>query len=139
MNAPKDKSALGRKSRNKGKRGELELCRMLSDNLGGQFSRLLKQYQAAQEADIEQLAGPYSIEAKNYSTPNPKGWWKQALTSAEKRGAIPCLAYKVPRRGWRFVVPIPDAWSSGHQWAKDYAYTMTLEPDGFYFLVREQG
>lgn len=112
---------------------------MLADNLGGQYNRLLKQYQQAQLADIEQLVGPYSIEVKNCATLNLKAWWHQTLAAADKRGAIPCLAYKITRAGWRFVVPLPQAWSSGHQWARDLQYTQTLYPDGFYLLVREYG
>lgn len=127
----------GRASRDKGARGERELARLLMDNLGGEFCRLLKQYQKAQEADIEQLAGPYSIEVKNCATLNLKTWWHQAVAAAEKRGAVPCLAYKLARKGWKFVVPMPQAWSSGHQWSRDWQYTMTLEPDGFFLLVRE--
>jgi len=127
----------GAASRNKGARGEREVCRMLADNLGGSFNRLLKQYQQAQLADIEQLVGPYSIEVKNCATLNLRAWWQQTLAAADKRGAVPCLAYKITRAGWRFVVPMPQAWNSGHQWAKDLQYTQTLYPDGFYLLVRE--
>lgn len=127
----------GAASRNKGARGEREVCRMLADNLGGSFNRLLKQYQQAQLADIEQLVGPYSIEVKNCATLNLRTWWQQTLAAADKRGAVPCLAYKITRAGWRFVVPMPQAWSSGHQWSRDLQYTQTLYPDGFYLLVRE--
>jgi Holliday junction resolvase len=133
-----DGSKGGAFSRSKGARGERELCRLLSDNLGGTYSRLLKQYQQSQLADIEQLVGPYSIEAKNCASLTAmKQWWQQALVAADKRGAIPCLAYKVPRKGWRFRVPIPQAWASGHQWGREIQYTMDLAPDGFFLLVRE--
>lgn len=127
----------GAKSRNKGARGEREICRMLADNLGGEYNRLLKQYQQSQLADIEQLVGPYSIEVKNCATLNLKTWWKQALEAADKRGAVPCLAYKITRAGWRFVVPMPEAWASGHQWGRDLQYTQTLYPEGFFLRVRE--
>lgn len=127
----------GRRSREKGARGEREVCALLRDNLGGEFNRLLKQYQQSQLSDIEQLVGPYSLEVKNCATLNLKAWWHQAVTAADKRGAIPCLAYKLARKGWKFVVPMPQAWGSGHQWARDWQYTMTLEPDGFFLLVRE--
>ena len=128
----------GRASREKGARGEREVCKLLSENLGGQFNRLLKQYQQGQLADIEQLVGVYSLEVKNCAKTNFRAWWQQAVTAADKRGAVPCLAYKVPRKGWKFVVPLPQAWATGKQWARDWQYTMTLEPDGFYLIVREQ-
>ncbi len=129
----------GRKSRDKGARGERELCGMLRDNLGGEFCRNLKQYQQTQEGDIAQLVGPYLVEVKNHATLNLRAWWQQTLTAADKKGAIPCLAYKITRAGWRFVVPLESAWASGHQWARDLQYTQTLYPEGFYMLVRERG
>lgn len=127
----------GRKSRDKGKRGELEVVRLLRDNLGIDLNRNYKQTYEAQLGDIEQLVGGHLIEVKNCATLNLKAWWHQAVTAADKRGAIPCLAYKITRAGWRFVVPLPSAWSSGHQWSKDLAYTQTLYPDGFFLIVRE--
>jgi Holliday junction resolvase len=129
----------GRKSRDKGARGERELCGMLRDNLGGEFCRNLKQYQQTQEGDIAQLVGPYLVEVKNHATLNLRAWWQQTLTAADKKGAIPCLAYKITRAGWRFVVPLESAWASGHQWGRDLQYTQTLYPEGFYMLVRERG
>lgn len=127
----------GAKSRRKGARGEREVCKLLSENLGGQYNRLLKQYQQSQLSDIEQLVGPYSLEVKNCAKLNLRAWWQQAVAAAEKRGAVPCLAYKIARSGWRFVVPMPEAWASGHQWARDLQYTMTLYPEGFFLRVRE--
>jgi Holliday junction resolvase len=127
----------GAKSRNKGARGEREICALLRDNLGGEFNRLLKQYQQSQLADIEQLVGPYSLEVKNCASLNLKSWWQQTVRAASKRDAQPCLAYKVPRKGWRFRVPLPQAWASGQQWGKELQYTMDLSPDGFFLIVRE--
>lgn len=127
----------GAKSRRKGARGEREVCKLLSENLGGQYNRLLKQYQQSQLSDIEQLVGPYSLEVKNCAKLNLRAWWQQAVAAAEKRGAVPCLAYKLARSGWRFVVPMPEAWARGHQWARDLQYTMTLYPEGFFLRVRE--
>lgn len=127
----------GAKSRSKGARGEREVCILLRDNLGGEYNRLLKQYQQSQLADIEQLVGPYSLEVKNCATLNLRAWWQQTVTAADKRGAVPCLAYKITRAGWRFVVPLAQAWSSGHQWSKDLQYTQTLFPEGFFLIVRE--
>lgn len=125
-------------SRNKGKRGELEIVHLLQDNLGLSFNRNYKQTAQAQHGDIEQLVGPYLLEVKNCAAQNMKAWWQQAVTAADKRGAIPCVAYKVVRKGWRFRVPIQQAWNSGHQWGRELQYTMDLAPDGFFLLVREQ-
>ena len=128
----------GKASRNKGKRGELEIVHMLRDNLGLNVNRHLKQYQQAQHGDIEQLVGPYLIEVKNCASLSAiKSWWQQACIAADKRDAVPCLAYKVARKGWRFRVPLPQAWASGQQWGRELAYTMDLSPDGFFLVVRE--
>lgn len=129
---------MGAFSRNKGARAERELCALLRDNLGGEYSRNLKQYQQSQEGDVAQLVGPYLVECKAHNTLSLRPWWQQAVTAAAKVGAIPCVAYKVTRKGWRFLVPIPQAWDSGQQWGREIAYTMDLAPDGFYLLVRER-
>ena len=129
----------GAKSQRKGKRGELEIVRMIRDNLGIDCNRNYKQVAQAQHGDIEQLVGPYLVEVKNHATLNLRAWWQQTLTAADKKGAIPCLAYKITRAGWRFVVPLESAWASGHQWGRDLQYTQTLYPEGFYMLVRERG
>ena len=80
------------------------------------------------------------IEVKNCaSTTAMKSWWQQAVTAATSATRFRCPAYKIPRKGWRFRVPIPQAWASGHQWGRELAYTMDLAPDGFFLLVRERG
>ena len=129
----------GARSRNKGKRGELEVVHLIRDNLGIACNRNYKQTAQAQHGDIEQRVGPYLVEVKNCASLTAiKAWWQQTLTAATKVGAVPCLAYKVPRKGWRFRVPIPQAWESGHQWGREIAYTMDLSPDGFFLIVRDQ-
>jgi Holliday junction resolvase len=131
---------MGAFSRNKGARCERELCALLRDNLGGDYNRNLKQYQKSQEGDIEQLVGPYLIESKSHATLSLKSWWQQIVTAASRHqdAPTPCLAYKIPRKGWRFRVPLPQAWASGQQWGRELQYTMDLSPDGFFLIVREQ-
>lgn len=129
---------MGGFSRSKGARGELEIVHLIRDNLGIAVNRNYKQTAQAQHGDIEQLIGPYMLEVKNCaSTSAMKSWWQQALTAASKRDAIPCLAYKLHRKGWRFRVPLPQAWASGQQWGRELQYTMDLSPDGFFLIVRE--
>ena len=129
----------GAKSRNKGARGELAVCKMLRENLGGEFSRNLKQYQKSQEGDISQLVGPYLLEVKNSpeGISNIKAWWRQAVTAAERVGATPCLVFNLGAGRWRFMVPLTAALKSGHQWSREIQYTKTLYPDGFFLIVRE--
>jgi Holliday junction resolvase len=128
----------GARSRNKGKRGELEIVHLLRDNLGIDCNRNYKQVAQAQHGDIEQLVAGYLLEVKNCAKTELKAWWQQTVQAATKRGAVPCLVYKVPRKGWRFRVPLPQAWASGQQWGRELAYTMDLSPDGFFLIVREQ-
>lgn len=129
----------GAKSRNKGKRGELEVVHLLRDALGLSVNRNYKQVAQAQHGDIEQLVGPYLLEVKNCASLNLKSWWGQAerAASAHAGNPQPCLAYKVPRKGWRFRVPLPQAWASGQQWGRELQYTMDLAPDAFFLIVRE--
>lgn len=129
----------GAYSRNKGKRAELELCGLLREYLGVEATRHLKQYQQAQHGDIEQLIGPYLIEAKNHKVLAVAAWWQQAVAAAKARGGCqPCVAYRLPNRGlydrWRFVVPdrLPE-----QEWALDYRYAAELQLDGFAARVRE--
>src|SRR5690606_6239530 len=108
-------------------------------NLGVEANRHLKQYQQAQHGDIEQLVGGYLIEVKNCAAlSNMKAWWGQAVAAAEARDAVPCLAYKVARKGWRVRVPVAKAWATGREWRRELQYPMDLAPDGFYLLVRER-
>ena len=129
----------GKASRDKGKRGELEIVHLLRDNLGIAVNRNYKQTAQAQHGDIEQLVGGHVIEVKNCkATSNIKAWWQQACAAADKVGGIPCLAYKIERRGWRFVVPMPEAWSSGHAWRRELNYTNTMFEEGFFLYMRER-
>src|SRR5690606_3023733 len=90
----------GNYSRNKGARAERELCGLLREYIGVDATRNLKQYQAAQHGDIEQLVGRYLIECKNHKTVALRQWWEQALTAARVRGlCLPCVAYRLPNRG----------------------------------------
>lgn len=127
----------GASSRRKGAAGEREFIRMVNEALGLRCRRELKQYQQAQNGDIDQLVGPYLVEIKNHAKPNIPAFWKQAVTQADRVGAVPALAYKLFRKGWRVLVPIPQAWASEQQWRRDLQYTMDLAPDGFFLIVRE--
>jgi len=130
----------GNYSRSKGKRAELELCALFREYLGVEATRNYKQFAQAQHGDIEQLIGPYLIEAKNHAKITLRPWWDQALAAAKARGAcIPCVAYRLPNRGlydrWRFVVP--DEREPQHEWQLEYRYTAELGLEAFAVRVRE--
>jgi len=131
----------GAYSRAKGARAELELCHLLSEYLGVTLNRNYKQAAQAQHGDIEQLVGPYLIECKNQAKITLGPWWEQARLAALKRGALPCVAYRLPNRGlydrWRFVVPLNEAWRTGQDWRDTFRYTADVGLEGFALLVRE--
>lgn len=132
----------GAYSRNKGKRSELELCHLLSDFLGLKLNRNYKQVAQAQHGDIEQLVGPYLVEAKNHAKLAPRQWWEQARAAAKVAGAVPCVAYRLPNRTledrWRFIVPISEALATEQEWSTDYRYTCDVGIEGFALLCRER-
>lgn len=123
-------------SRRKGHDFEREFCRWVRDEFGIAFGRNLKQYGTAQEGDTDPLA-LWLPECKNCARINLKAWWQQAVTQAKRRGLIPLLVYKVPRKGWRAVLPDPAAWSTGAAWAWDYEYTREVSPALLALIVRE--
>ena len=129
----------GAYSRNKGARAERELCGLLQEYLGVEATRNLKQYQQAQHGDIEQLIGPYLIEAKNQAQLSIGAWWEQVRVAARAKGAVPCLAYRLPNRPlydrWRFRVP--DGAPANNEWWDDNRYTADLGLDAFATRVRE--
>ena len=94
-------------SRTKGKVGERELARMLSELTGYPVARRVRNL--AGEDDLQGLPG-WSIEAKRYAAITPglvATWWAQARRQAEAIGAEPVLFYRADRGAWRAV------WSAG--------------------------
>ena len=129
----KDASARGRSNRNRGAAAERELARWIKDELGVDVSRNLKQYQRSQEGDLTPL-GPFLLEVKYHARINVRDWWKQAVVSAKACGLIPVVAYKVARKGWRFVLPHTSAQG---EWSHDYEYTIDVGPACFAMIVGE--
>lgn len=129
----KDASARGRSNRNRGAAAERELARWIKDELGVDVSRNLKQYQRSQEGDLTPL-GPFLLEVKYHARLNVRDWWRQAVVSAKACGLIPVVAYKVARKGFRFVLPHTSAQG---EWSHDYEYTIDVGPACFAMIVRE--
>jgi len=129
----KDASARGRSNRNRGAAAERELARWIRDELGIDVSRQLKQFQEAQHFDLTPV-GPFGIEAKYHARINVKDWWKQAVVSAKASSLIPVVAYKVARKGWRFVLPHTSAQGD---WSHDYEFTVDVGPACFAMIARE--
>ena len=127
----------GAKSRRKGHDFEREFCRWVRDEFGIPFGRNLKQYATAQEGDTDPLAG-YLPECKNCARLNIKAWWHQTVVAAKRRDLIPLLIYKVPRKGWRAVMPDPLAWETGEAWRYDFEFTKEVGPSCLALIVRER-
>jgi Holliday junction resolvase len=133
-----DASAQGRSNRNRGAAAERELARWIKDELGVEVSRNLKQYQRTQEGDLTPL-GPFLLEVKYHARINVRDWWRQAVVSAKASSLIPVVAYKVSRKGWRFVLPVsrPEGRWYNMAWLYEYEYTMDVGPACFAMIVRE--
>ena len=90
-------------SRDKGKSGERELARLLSELTGHDVRRRVRNLKG--EDDLEGLPG-WSIECKRYATITPglvAQWWAQAQRQAQATGAEPVLLYRADRGAWRAV------------------------------------
>ena len=128
-------------SRRKGKSGELELFKIIRDELGVEIKRNLNQTQNG-GADADRLLCGYLIEVKNQQRLELAKWWDQAVKQAAEYplAARPLLAYRLANRAaddrWRcvtslhyFVYTMPLNW--------DYGYTVDMSLTGFLFLWRE--
>lgn len=124
----------GARSRTKGQAGEREVCKLLRENLGGDFTRNLDQ---ARDGGGDVPCGIYLIEVKRVAKSALPSWWAQAVASAKAKGKIPALWYRSDRKPWRVRVPIPEAWATGHAWREGIEWTAELSPSGFYLLARE--
>lgn len=91
----------GRKSRLKGKRGELEAAAMLRQLTGLDVKRIYGQ--ARQGDDAPDIDGPgleWCVEVKNQRAIKLRAWWDQACEVAAKDGRPPMLMIKLPGGRW---------------------------------------
>lgn len=85
------------RQRNKGARGELELFRLLSCELGFAVSRNLLQ---TRDAGCDSLSVPgFVIEVKRQEQPFRAAWMAQAVEAAQS-GEIPVVFYRRSRCAW---------------------------------------
>ena len=98
-----DASTRGRSNRLKGQRGERELANELSDLLGITLKRRVRNH--ANESDITGLPG-FSVEVKNCAVLSVAAWWKQTVAQCDLTKECPALFYKIPRKGFRAVLPM---------------------------------
>ena len=92
---------MGRASRQKGQRGEREICHLLAEQLGGEYKRNLMQTQEG-GYDVLGLDG-YAIEVKFQEKLQIEKWWKQTVEQADDK--IPVLFFRKSHECWRVAVP----------------------------------
>ena len=96
---------MGGLSRDKGKSGEREVARLLSDLTGYDVRRRVRQHLG--DSDLEGLPN-WEIEVKRYAAASPaviKLWWLQAVQQSRKTNAWPVLFYRLDRSDWRAIWP----------------------------------
>lgn len=102
----------GRRSRQKGKRGEREACEALLDVLPG-LQRQFGQSRKANEAcDIDGPNNPFWIEVKRQKVPNIRAAYQQAIDEAKGRRPV-LVASKADRGPWLFTVDVEGLRSLG--------------------------
>jgi hypothetical protein len=89
-------------SREKGRRAEIELCKLLSDELGIEVRRNVDQARSG-GADTFDVPG-YSIEIKRREMLARPTWWKQACEQAQRVGMEPLVFYRRNREPWRALM-----------------------------------
>ena len=92
---------MSRASRQKGQRGEREICKLLAEKLGGEYKRNLSQTQDG-GYDVLGLDG-WAIEVKFQETLSIEKWWKQTVEQSSKTKK-PVLFFRKSRTDWRVVV-----------------------------------
>lgn len=110
----------GSHSRTKGSAAERELIRLIYDELGIRMQRRLDQPRSGgfdlELADTElsvlaERVGRLGIEVKRAAAASPGlilQWWRQTRAQAQAALRTPCLAFRVDRAGWQFVLPLSE-------------------------------
>jgi hypothetical protein len=91
-------------SRTKGKKGELELAKVLYARFGLELTRELEQTRSG-GYDLGGWEG-VNIEVKRYAKIHQadlEKFWEQACSQCQN-GGIPLLAYRGDKQGWRFML-----------------------------------
>jgi hypothetical protein len=97
---------MGRMSRTKGARGELELCRLLSEELGIEVRRNIGQARSG-GADCLELPG-FALEVKRCERLARPTWWAQAVEQGQKAGAEPIVFFRRSREPWQALIATAD-------------------------------
>lgn len=127
-----ERSRRGKRAKRRGKDGENELARLLTERLGTVIRRNLGQ---SRDGGHDLLLPGWSVEVKRAASPQLATWWQQTLLQARNAGTRPVLAYRLDRGAWCFVVRLADLLSACSD-QSDFL-TARLCIDGFCLIVRE--
>jgi Holliday junction resolvase len=94
---------MSKASRDKGQRGEREVCKLLEEHLGGAFKRNLQQTQEGGH-DVLGLKG-CAIEVKRCEKLQIERWWKQTTLQAREVQQLPVLFFRRNKEEWTVAVP----------------------------------
>lgn len=96
---------MGKMQRTKGKRGELEVAKLLRDY--GFEGRRTAQYagNTGEAADVIGIPGIH-IEVKRQEVIRIHDWMKQA--ERDCHGKVPCVFHRVSREPWYCTLPLED-------------------------------
>lgn len=111
---------MARMSREKGRRAEIELCKLLSADLGVTVARNVDQARAG-GADCLQLQG-FAIECKRRETLSKPSWWAQAVEQGQKAGAEPLVFYRRSREPWQALIRTVDGGYREATWDQAMAH-----------------
>jgi Holliday junction resolvase-like predicted endonuclease len=103
----------GKSSRNKGKVGEREVCKILGEQLGISLDRNLEQ---TRDGGCDIILDHWAIEVKRQEKYQVDAWWLQAVNQAKEQGKHPVLFFRKSREDWRVMMP----------------YSLTHDPLHFY-------
>lgn len=91
----------GKMSREKGKRGEREIAKILREHGYGDAKRTAQYCGSTGEAaDVEGLRG-FHLEVKHQETIRLDEWWNQAVHDSTFTGNIPLVVFRKNHQKWR--------------------------------------
>ena len=107
---PRNSSSVGRRSRQKGKRGEREIASLL--RAAGWPARRAQQYcgspdGGAADVLVDSQIWPFHIESKYVQQTDIYGWMRQAVADA-RGGKIPVVCHRRNNENWQVTMRISD-------------------------------
>jgi hypothetical protein len=96
----------GMRSREKGRRAEIELCKLLTQELGTLVVRNVDQARKG-GADCVQVDG-FAIEIKRCETLAKPKWWRQAVEQGQKSVAEPLVFFRRNGEPWQALIRTVD-------------------------------